>query len=151
MYLYVSVSGVVPVSGDIHGSQKTASGLLELEVQIAVSCLTCVIEREHGSSTTAKEQSHFFSPLRKGSNVFIVKCFTVSCYIKSIKTSQKRKMRKTRKRRRRSEKEGRGKSLPYLGIYSICLHQTQTLITDAKKCMQTGDWYSSHLGGSGRA
>lgn len=50
----MSVSGVMPVSGDIHGSQKTASGLLELEVHRVVSHRTCV-KREEDEKDKEKE------------------------------------------------------------------------------------------------
>jgi hypothetical protein len=55
VYLSVTVSGVLPVSEDVHRSQKELSGPLKLEVQMAVSHLTRVIERERGSSTTVME------------------------------------------------------------------------------------------------
>lgn len=51
----MTVSGVLPVSEDVHRSQKELSGPLKLEVQMAVSHLTRVIERERGSSTTVME------------------------------------------------------------------------------------------------
>jgi hypothetical protein len=50
-----------------------------------------------------------------------------------------------------TETEGKAiQRLPLLGIHPTCRHQTQTLITEAQKCLVTRGCYSCLLRGSDR-